>query len=273
MVNLAHCESRTCRNTKGKRQWQGHWSKTTKRQEEETPHDEIPSLLPTSSIRFTYSTCIIQILPGPAHLDDLPPAMSRCHYMLTKQSVETGPSLQMSFLSSSPRVGGFVLVPSSWKESVIQTNSEVSHNYRLVSTDFHQQLCMWWSGRNVNESSIGVNQLQALQWAPQHSPGGPLRSCQMYNPPLGPLWWGQRTIRQLFCSFLPLGFIKENASSAKSFIFYSKFMSTRFTTLWLGEQSLHLISRAISSSDRPPRGSQTQRNSSANGSWRPLCSF
>lgn len=68
------------------------------------------------------------------------------------------------------RVGGFLFMPSSWKESVIQTNSEVSRNYRLVSTDFHQQLCMLWSGRNVNESSIGVNQLQAPQWPPQHSP-------------------------------------------------------------------------------------------------------
>lgn len=180
----------------------------------------------------------------------------------------------MSFLSSSLRVGGFLSVPSSWKDSVIQTNSEVSHNYRLVSTDFHQQLCMWWSGRNVNESSIGVNQLQAPQWPPQHSPMV-LRAAVKCT--LCILWWGQRTIRRyttrLSCSALPLGFIKESASTSKIFYFLVKVYVHSLRYSWLDAQSLHLIRRAISSSDRPPRGSRIQRNASANGSRWALCSF
>lgn len=222
-------------------------------------------------------SALFRFSPGPSCLDDLPLAMLHWDYMLTKQSMGTGPSLQMSLLSSSFQDGDFVVVPSSWKEPVIQTNSEVSHNYRLVSTDFHQQLCMWWSGRNVNESSIGVNQLRASQWPPQHFPT--VLCVAVKRTPQHWVFCDEASRRQditrrdfpVLLSFVLLGFIKESASPAKSFYFFVKVYVHSLHYSWLDVQSLHLIRRAISSSDRPPRGSRIQRNSSANGSYTALC--
>lgn len=202
----------------------------------------------------------------------------RCHAEITCWQSNQWKLVQVCkchFYPPSPRVGDFLLVPSSWNEPVIQTNSELSHNYRLVSTDFHQQLCMWWSGRNVNESSIGVNQLQASQWPPQHSLRGPLCGCQTYTTLLSILWWSQWTIRRctqkkLFSS--TPGCHKRKCFPSKTFYFLLKVYVHSLHYSWL-IQSLHLISKAISSSDRSPRGSWTHRNSTANGSWGPLCSI
>jgi len=62
---------------------------------------------------------------------------------------------------------------------------------------------------------------------------------------------GQRRITlymtPLFSSVLPLGFIKETASPAKSFIFLVKVYVHLLHYSWLAVRSFHLIRRAISS--------------------------
>lgn len=264
---MGHAEAR-----REKRRRQGHWSKTTKWE-----HDRFPPSVAVITFHLHYLNYSDSPPPGLSRLDDLPLFFWRRRPEITcwqSNQWRTGPSqMQMSSLSSSlkSRVV-FLFVPSSWKESVIQTNSEVSRNYRLVSTDFHQQLCMWWSSRNVNESSIGVNQLQA---PPQHSPTKLVAAAAVKCT----LWWwgGRRTVRRyttrLSRSVLPLGFIKEKCFPGKIFYFLVKVYVRSLQYSWLGVQSLHLIRRAISSWDRPPRGSRIQRNSSANGSWWALCSF
>lgn len=178
--------------------------------------------------------------------------------MLTKQSKQTGPSLFCVCCPSSLQVGASLLVPSSWKESVNRANSGVSHNYRAVSSDFHQQLHMWWSGRNLNESLIGVNQLQAPQRPPQHFPAVPphewlsiAHSAAVHfvvqpkdDEPL-------KDENVLFC-FTP-GFHKRKCLSCKvSFIFKSVYVHS-FHHFWLAAWFLHLIRRAISSRQASPR--------------------
>lgn len=96
--------------------------------------------------------------------------------------------------------------------------------------------------------------------------------CQMYNPVLRILWWGQWTIRHYTTRSTP-GFHKRKCFPSKIFNFLVKVYVHSLHYSWLGVQSLHLIRRAISSSDRPPIGSRIPRNSSANGSWWALCSF
>lgn len=217
MVNLAHCESGPCESTEGE-------EKTTRALEYAHKEGEGGKKSTIGSLHhyvFGYTTCIIQILPWAVPAGRPSPRDATSRLRVDKQSMETGPSRQMSFLSSSFWTNGFLSAPSSWKEPVSHTNPEVSHNYRLVSTDFHQQLCVWWSGRNVNDSSIGVNQLQAPQWPAQHSPTELCMAvkCARLCSALWESASGQYGVTRHDFPALPRGSIKESAFPAKSFIF------------------------------------------------------
>lgn len=77
-------------------------------------------------------------------------------------------------------------------------------------------------------------------------------------------WWDVAKTTFLFSS--TLGFHKRKCFPSKIFYFLLKVYVHSLHYSWLSVQSLHLISKAISFSDRPPRGSWTHRNSSANRS-------
>lgn len=127
------------------------------------------------------------------------------------------------------------------------------------------------------------------------SPQSELISCGRHSgpprPPPSPLQWSSGRLSNVHSSagrfvigrpvedetrllyeFPPPGFHERKVLPRQKVVFPLFYFSVRVYVLF-SSQSLHLIRRAFSSSDRPPRGSRIQRNSTANGSWRALCSF
>lgn len=259
-----------------KRRRQGHWSRTTKREGGKSITGSLPPF--TAIVTFhLYYLHYSDSPPGHAAWTTFSLEMPRWDYMLTKQSMETGPSLQMSFLSSSL--------------SELVVFSPCPHPERSRSSRPIQKCpiiidlsVLIFINNCACDDPAGMLMSPQLELISCRRRSGHLSIPPWSSAPLsdvqssavhfvmGPV--DDKTLHEMtFLFSCTPGFHKGKCYPSKIFYFLVKVYVHSLRYSWLCVKSLHLIRRAISSSDRPPRGSWIQRNSSANGSWWALCSF